>query len=326
MKNIKQVAQGFYKKTMMILAGFSLFSFGLIATDGVNYNNLNLQERCIANWLALSGLKASIFDKKVDFDEINPYLYPNLAKFITAHRCPVDLENLIISQLSFKDVISNKVQNLPYIMVKGASFDRLVNADRMRRCIEMNNLDRLMVPQKYIYKNGNDWGVAVLKIDICDRPLHFSLADIQQMYILAIETGYRDWKLNCNSQEYNQYRNYFYDQQGMIVCIDTEDLSYQVSGYGIQYLPFDCKANYASSLLYYKDTMDEDALNWLTAKVEELLKSPDAFTEYLSLPYNTKYDDPSINIPKTREEYQEFIEAGYNSEPSYGYQYQAAAA
>lgn|GEM_PF-2034102 len=323
MKKIKNYfMQVFYKKSMIFITFCSLLSIGFISADAINYKNMSLEERCIINWLALSGMKSSILDKKYNFDDIDTDLYPTLSLFVKKHRCPAELEKQIISQLSMKDVLSCKVQGLPHVMIKGTSFDRLVNADRMRRCIEINNLDRLMVPQKYMYKNGNDWGVAVLKVATSDRPMKFTLNDIKQLFILSIETGYRDWKFDCFHAE---YRNFFYDTQGMIVCVDTEDLSYKVDGYGTQYLPFDCKANYVSSLLCYKDNMDEDAFNWLSEKVKELLKSPDAFMEYLSLPYNTQYDDPTINIHQAKNEYCAFVQAGYNHS-LHDCQYQAVAA
>ena len=309
MKMITKWMQAFNKRIIMVLAMITCFSIESVLFS-VDFKKLTMQERCIASWLTLSGHVKSIFDKKVDFDEIDFQLYPELAKFAKKHRCPVDIEKLILEQLSLKDRMINHYQNSSYIIVKGQSFDRLVNAERMRKCIELNNLDLLTVSQKYLYRDGNSWGVAALQADTQDRVISLSLPEAKQIFTLAMETGYRDWKFNCAVSQ-KDYRNFFYDKQGCIVCIDTEDLSFQVTGHNHvwpNYVPHDCKANYAMSMLYYKDCMQPEALAWVTEKVEEILNSPDAFKEFLSLPLNTRYDDPAINIEKVKHEFWKYMQ------------------
>jgi len=295
---------------MMVLAVFACFSMESVLV-GIDFNNLSLQERCIASWLALSGQKQSVFENKVQFDDIDVELYPELAKFIKKHRCPAEIEKLILDQLSLKDRMINHFQNSSFIIIKGQTFDRLVNAERMRTCIECNHLDLLTVSQKYLYREGNSWGVAALQADTLDRVISLSLPEVKQLFTLAMETGYRDWKFQC-SESQKEYRNFFYDKNGCIVCIDTEDLSFRVMGhYHIwpQYVPHDCKANNAMSMLYHKDFMQPEAAAWVVEEVERILKSPDAFKECLSLPFNIKYDDPTINIEKVKCEYRKYIKS-----------------
>lgn len=308
MKIFFNAIQRFYKKTKTVFIVWSLISVASIMV-AIDPMNLNLQERAIVNWLVLTGNPASLFDKKVLFDEINSETYPELSKFVIKHRCPAGIEKMIVEQLTYKDTMNQSFLNLPYIFIKGAAFDRLINAERMKRCIEMNYLDCLSVAQKYLYKNGDFWGVAALRVDTQDCLLALSLAEVQQLFILAMETGYRDWKFHCDIHQ-KQYRNLMYDKQGCIVCIDTEDLSFEIIGhchYWPTVVPHDCKANYAMSLLYHKDYMQPEAKAWIENKVVEVLKQADAFTKCLSLPLNTKYDDPNINIKSVKKEFKRYM-------------------
>ena len=278
---------------------------------GVDFNNLNLQERCIASWLALSGHKPSVFDNKIQFDDIDAQLYPDLAKFAKKHRCPAAIEKIILDQLSLKDRMINHYQNSLFIVIKGQTFDRLVNAERMRKCIECHHLDLLTVSQKYLYRDGSSWGVAALQADTQDCAVNLSLPEVKQLFTLAMETGYRDWKLDLGADD-KDYRNFFYDENGCIICIDTEDLSFRVMGHDHvwpQYVPHTCKANNAMSMLYYKDCMQPEAAAWVTKKAEEILKSSDAFKECLSLPFNTQYDDPALNIEKVKSDFAKYMKA-----------------
>jgi len=296
-----------YKRLIMSTVIFSFFSLeSLLGTAVVN--QLTLRDNCISSWLVLSKALPSVFDIKMQIDDIDDQLYPELSKFVIKHRCPAGIEEIILHQLSLKDRLINHYQNSSYIIIKGQAFDRLVNAERMRKCIEMHNLNLLTVPLKYLYKDGDVWGVAVLQSDTSDSLINFSLQEVKQIFVLAMETGYRDWKFDCPLKD---YRNFFYDKNGRIVCIDTEDLSFQVTGHCHEwpkYVPHDCKANYAMSILHYKECMQPEALTWVTQKVEEILQSPDAFKKCLSLPFNTKYDDPSINIAQVKQEFRQYRE------------------
>jgi hypothetical protein len=58
------------------------------------------------------------------------------------------------------------LKECPDVYFKGTRVDRLINAERMRSCIEKYNL-KLKVVKKYIYNVDGAWIVLADRVDIC---------------------------------------------------------------------------------------------------------------------------------------------------------------
>lgn len=231
-------------------------------------------------------------------EEIDQDKYPELVKFIKKYGLP-RIHNKEIEK--FKEDISKRsygmVKGLPQFFLKGNDIDRAINAVRMKRCIEINNLDQLDVARKYIGKvDGDDWKIFAEKINLQEGKV-ISLTQIQQLAKLAEETGFRDWN-----------NNWLYDENNKKVCIDTEDSSFiwaKYVGYKGIDLPRHCKANYVISLWALSGYMEIEAQKWLSARIKELVESSEGVAEDKPLCVNKKYDDPEINFKKVRREFEE---------------------
>ncbi len=218
-------------------------------------------------------------------------------KFEAKFAPPEEIKELLNNN---KEIISKKnfgtitgTNGTPVVIIKGGDIRRIINAERLRRCIEENNLRLLAVAKKY-YHEGKVFAEKIDAVRPDDQQL-FTLEQIQQLTLLAEKTGYRDWD-----------RNIIIDKQtGKIVFIDTEDDSFLSGMYQIidETTPMNCKAQYALSLYILGPMMDQEAQQWLINHVEHLMSSPEGLAEDTPLPYSTKYDSPDINMEKVLEQF-----------------------
>lgn len=243
-------------------------------------------------------------------EEVDPEKYPELIKFIKKYGLPhIFAKEAKKFEMSINRDYITKVEELPNFFIKGSNIARIINAERIRRCIEVNNLDQLDVPKKYLEKVGNLWRIFAERIDpsYCSGE-KFSLKETQQLTILAEETGFRDW------DRYNFRR----DEHNKLICIDTENNSFKnrlgyenVKTYSVNKtqgikLPPNCKANYVMYLWDdFHDRMNAEAQEWLKHRIEELLHSPEGTAEDTPIFANKKYDDPEIDFEKVKEELKE---------------------
>jgi hypothetical protein len=231
--------------------------------------------------------------------EIDANNYPELAKFIKKYGLPnIFTKKAEQNKEYFENYSYGTVSNLPNFFLKGSDINRIINAERARRCIEINNLDQLDVPRKYLGKIGDLWRVFAEKIKPLTESRVISLLEIQQLTTLAEETGFRDW--NEDNWRYDKNNSKF-------TCIDTEDNSFaigRIRGVEGMDLPFHCKANYVMSLLTFEEYMEPKAQEWLIHRIEELINSPEGIAEDKPLFANKKYDDPEIDFEKVKEEFE----------------------
>jgi len=143
------------------------------------------------------------------------------------------------------------------LFIKGSELSRVVHAERMRQCIKNHKLDSLDVPKKYIYDVDGHWIVIAQCVRYEVKPLKLQLNEVQQLAILAEETGFIDWKLDLEGLS-NWVRSY----SGKLICLDTENLSFL--GTNI------CKAFCVENLLNYPSIMTEEAIVWLKDRVDFL--------------------------------------------------------
>ena len=133
------------------------------------------------------------------------------------------------------------IKELPGIYIK-TDLTRLTNAERMRQCIQDNNLDKLDVAKKYAHKIDGRWvlfaeAVKPKNPQDWESPLPLSKEEEAQCDILANKTGYSDWKFSKSMEIKNPITgqkmanlpitpNWLRDNQGKLVCFDTDNIAF----------------------------------------------------------------------------------------------------
>ena len=214
--------------------------------------------------------------------EFDTSKYPELVKFVEKYRCPSDVES---------DAKKHFLKNYEY--------ERIINAARMKQCITVNKLDKLRVPDKCLCRAKQGYEVLSQRIHIKDgdrKDAKLSLSEVQQMVKMAEETGFRDW-----------VGNFDWDTDGKLAFYDLESDGFfigMIRGVEGKELPNHCKFNYVASLMVYQHAMEPAAQEWLQKRLQELLNSAEGIAPQKPLPWNTKYDDSSIDFEKTKNEFQ----------------------
>lgn len=222
---------------------------------------------------------ADFLDAKFEV-EIDAAQYPELTKFVNKFRCPNDIKR-------------------SECHLKYSQIDRIINAARMKKCIEINELDHLRVADKCLYPSVDN-ELLVLSQTVAFKPgdrenAKLSLSEVQQLVKLAEETGFRDWA-----------RNFDWDINNKLTFFDTENNSFAIGmirGVKGMELPAHCKFNFVASLAIYRDSMKPDAQKFFNERLNYLLNSDEGKKEAPRLPLNQKYDDSQINFEKVKEEY-----------------------
>jgi len=186
----------------------------------------------------------------------------------------------------------------PGVYLKDYDIYRVINAQKMGRCIAMRKLDLLAVPDKYFYRIGDSWRVLVEHVEGDANPPLLSLPVVQQLTILTEETGYRDWG----------WANWVFGVQGKFkgkfVCRDMELASFGTLVNGGCIDPTTgTKAAFVEGVLQYKNVMEPKALQWLQGRIAELQKSPAGLAKSLTLVSSTQFDDPEIDSATVKNHY-----------------------
>lgn len=217
------------------------------------------------------------------------------------------------------------LKELPQFFIKvadaahGASklIHRVVNAERLRRCIRHHNLHCLEVVKKYLYrvtgiwlskKTGavrldGKWIVLAEKIDFTPQKLHLSREELQQLAILAETALYRDWgvaRAIDGGERYagnNWVRNI---KTGKLTCIDTEDRSFEAgTGVNISGCTVKVILDYLSDELLQDCKCRFRARRWLRKRKKKM----GAIVLGKSLNHSTEYDDPDLNFEQVKREW-----------------------
>lgn len=218
--------------------------------------------------------------------EVDPTLYPELAKFIAKFRCPGEVE-------------ANKNEHY----LKEDQLERIINAERMKRFIEINNLYHLRVADKCLCKNGDRLDVLSQKVDFRLHDSKLTLSQTQQLALLVENTGFRDWNGNLG-----------WGKDDKLVFFDTEDYAFflgRIRGSEEKNIPNQCKLVFFANIPYYNH-MEPDAQEWFKERRKNLFNSEEGVAEAQILPFNDKYDDPTINFEEVKREYKEYLEAKRN--------------
>lgn len=238
-----------------------------------------------------------------DQQEVDAVKYPNFAKLITKYSCSKETQRLVqayhhdiksVYEGFINDgcIISDEMntfiyQNIPYIK-KHFDVTRIKNAQRLEKVIKRFELDRLRVAKKCIAKDQQGWFIVAEKID-STQLYPFSLEEIQQLAKIVEETGFSDWGSNIVR-----------DEDGILVFIDTEDVSFTFGGGHKK-----SKANIFKYAFYSDDKMEPEAARWLKNRIKKLRNV--TFDQLLC--FDTQYDDASINFEKVIIEYQRWQKA-----------------
>lgn len=190
----------------------------------------------------------------VDAVESHAKNVPELEKFAQKYAPTTELKKLIDTTKGLEDKSLAFLGKPAKYVCKGVrGFDRIINAERLRKIIQKNNLTCLDVAKKYIYKVNNKWVTFADYIEGCDywaefekklkgmpkgishrdyfnvpagtdawshfqsERLRLSLQQTQQLAIIAEESGYIDWT----------WENLIRTPSGKLVFIDTEQGSFR---------------------------------------------------------------------------------------------------
>lgn len=243
---------------------------------------------------------------------------PHVEKFVKIYGLSGEMLNAVVNYLNTNG--DNIAQNIDYekvfylsgsnIYIKN-DLTRLLNAIRLKQCIEKNNLYLLDVAQKQVGCIKGKWYVFAKKVERGEHAdvMKITLELIKQLIIVAEETGYSDW-------HYDMGKNWIWDDNGKLVCIDTENLSFSNKNYTAKnYYTNDiataspaCKLNFVSTLKAWRPYMEEDAKAYFDRYLENL----DPLTKTMSthyLPSNATFDPKGINLEKVKAEYIEYATA-----------------
>ncbi len=178
-----------------------------------------------------------------------------------------------------------KLQGFPGIFKKGKGvfgIERLINAERLRKCIEIHNLFCLKVPRKYVYRINDEIFVFAECIgggsvgnNVSNRDL--TLEEIKQLTILIEETGFSDIHSD----------NIIRDNENKLVFIDTESKSFSM-GWGlkskcIELLSQGFRGGFGEYFIG-KGKMTTEAQAWLKTRHLELLNGPTESNKTVNYP------------------------------------------
>ncbi len=225
-------------------------------------------------------------------EEVDSKEYPELVKFIRKYGLPhIFCKEAGKYKENIKHVHYGIVKDLPDFFLKDDDIARIINAERMRRCIHVNKLDQLDVPKKYLGKVGDSWRVFAEKINSPGEKM-ISLKETQQLATLAEEIGFGDWGTNWSHDDNNKF-----------VCFDTEDFSFRYWGRK------DCKVKSLMALGYnFLKYMEVEAQEWLIERIKKLKNCAEDISGDISLDSNTKYDDPEIDFEEVKKEFESLKE------------------
>jgi hypothetical protein len=211
---------------------------------------------------------------------VDPALYPELAKFINKFRCSTEVE-----------------ENQAKHYLKSDELERIINAERMKRFVEENNLYHLRVADKCLCRRGNGLEVLSQKVKFREHDSQLTLSQTQQLALLAENTGFRDWNGNIG-----------WDVNSKLTFFDTEDYAFylgRIKGNQEKNIPDQCKLVFFANIPFYNH-MEPDAQVWFKERLNTLLNSEEGTIEASILPFNEQYDDSSINFEKVKVEYRAY--------------------
>ena len=120
-------------------------------------------------------------DQQSHDKDVDAVKYPEFAKFVKKYRCSAEIEQQVKNNAQHQKRVQDSVSrytSIPFYN-KGPRIDRIINAERMKKVIEINKLDRLAVPDKCLcHMYEDEWNVIAKKVTTDDEePLNISLLE-----------------------------------------------------------------------------------------------------------------------------------------------------
>lgn len=155
-------------------------------------------------------------------------------EFIQKHLPPAALlskidqhKDLLYAKMGLGNHVIETFAEIPGFYVK-TDPKRVLYRDFIESVIKENNLNCLGVPEKYIHKIGSTWLVFAKKVETGGNILPLSAEEKRQIKILEEKTDYWDWHFS-DSDEWTSAPNWIRNKQNKIICIDSEERSFQDS-------------------------------------------------------------------------------------------------
>jgi hypothetical protein len=244
------------------------------------------------------------FDNK----QLDLTAYPELAKFYKKYSPPAELQEKIKEHMSLiENAPAGPLEQMPEIYIKGSDIRRIINALRLKRCIEKHDLTLLDVAKKYILYSNGIWKVVAEKIPphpTISSPIwnkKLSLKQVQQLATLTEATGFEDWQFDCNWILHPTNHD-------LLVCVDTEDRSFYenfVRSYSFH--PF-CNKFACINILLTRSSiyMTQEAAQWLRQHAKYLKENKEGEEGVIPLCKTTSYDDADIDFEQVKKEFQNY--------------------
>lgn len=162
---------------------------------------------------------------------------------------------------------------LPGYLVK-THISRIFGAQRARTCIKENNLDLLIVPDKWVYTLAGKTFIIVRKLNTIKwRPLN--LRQVQQLWTFVLKTDYTDLHAG----------NYIFLENDRIALIDTETRSYGLRTF---------KALSRFIINHYPFHYEEDAFKYVLQELARLVPKDITHIPHTMIAKKGKYSYPKL--------------------------------
>jgi hypothetical protein len=257
-------------------------------------------------------------------------LFPVWEEFAQKYAPPRDVIELLEQHKELVLQLQNRgaLKEIPGFFIKLADFcgqsklmHRVVNAERLRRCLAHHNLHALEVVKKYVYKVDGiwvlrdkclvrldgKWIVLAEKVDFNLQKLNVSLQEVQQLTFLVEKTLYRDWGFARSvggGPLYggnNWVRN---PKNGKLICIDTEDRSFEMGdGQDLAKFPLSFVLGFLSDAISERCDSRFKTRRWLRKRIKKIKKSTREVNSVLSLNHSRLYDPSDMNFEEVKKQW-----------------------
>jgi hypothetical protein len=218
--------------------------------------------------------------------------YVEFQKFVAKFAPPAESQNDLIQneQLIFSDpAVYNEKQDQFFVKF-GSEFSRIINAQRMKKLIQKNNFQYIMVPNEYIFFIGDEF------MNIADKIKPYTITpttifqedEIKELANFVAEIGYADFV----------GQNILKSSNGQWAFIDTEDEAFNMKSCNDVILNLQNLRDYIGA-----NHMSADVLKWLNQKISikkatlaNNIKSGTTESCGIKISKRTDLDDSDINM------------------------------
>lgn len=222
-------------------------------------------------------LSINLFSAGVSENIIQKALPAAIMNIVARFAPPAHIQKLIEEN---KETILFGLQNradqpyeiVPGLYIKYDQFDRVINAYRMQRFLDVHAIKNLTVPKKYVYKVDQNFTVFVEAVSVEDVQ-SINLEEVKDLITFIEGTGYSDL------HDGNLKRDM---STGKLIIIDTENRSFCK-------VRIDC---FDALGRFFWGLMTQDAYELFQEHYETFLKP--------TLCNDAQYDEPGMNMQEVQ--------------------------